>query len=97
LRNSLHRGNPLQNHLPIENPQQLFELSWEDFLPFYQSLQKQDVDEEILLLWLADWSHISEWSDEYFYRLYVAVTIDTADHEMEARLENFMEHFYPNW
>jgi len=87
----------LQNHLPIEDPQQLFDLDWEDFFPFYQSMQKQELDEKILLSWLKDWSHISEWSDEYFYRLYVAVTIDTADQEMEARLENFMEHFYSNW
>lgn len=87
----------MQNHLSIEDPQQLFALDWEDFFPFYQSLLKQELDGKILLSWLKDWSHISEWSDEYFYRLYVAVTIDTADQKMEARREKFMQHFYPRW
>ena len=83
--------------LNISGPQQLLQMSWKDFQPAYQELIEQELNQENLKTWLADWTTLSEWSDEFYNRLYVAVSINTMDSEAEKRFEKYMGDYYPNF
>ncbi|MCD4671053.1 MAG: M3 family oligoendopeptidase [Anaerolineaceae bacterium] len=79
-------------------PLQLDELmtwNWEQFNPFYQELLERPLSAETLEQWMQDWSLISKHASELYNRIYVAVTGNTADKEIEQRLHDFMDHIYP--
>ena len=87
----------MKQSLNISGPQDLLEMSWEDFEPSYQELIDQELTRDNFETWLADWTTLSEWSDEFYNRLYVAVSINTMDAEAEKRFEKYMGEYYPKW
>jgi oligoendopeptidase F len=87
----------MEKQFLISNLQELYLSKWIDFQPYYQKLIDENIHQDNILDWLANWTDISEWSDEYYNRLYVAVSTNTVDRESEDKFQDFMEHFYPNW
>lgn len=87
----------MKQSLNISGPQDLLEMSWEDFEPSYQELIDQELTRDNFETWLADWTTLSEWSDEFYNRLYVAVSLNTVDAEAEKRFEKYMGEYYPKW
>lgn len=87
----------MKHTLNIPSSQDLLKMSWEDFEPSYQELIEQQLTQENFETWLADWTTLSEWSDEFYNRLYVAVSTNTIDKEMEERFEKYMDEYYPKW
>ena len=87
----------MKHTLNIPSSQDLLKMSWEDFEPSYQELIEQQLTRENFKTWLADWTTLSEWSDEFYNRLYVAVSTNTIDKEMEERFEKYMDEYYPKW
>jgi oligoendopeptidase F len=83
--------------LNISGSQELLQMEWKDFQPAYHELIAQELNQDNLKTWLADWTTLSEWSDEFYNRLYVAVSTNTVDAEAEKRFEKYMSDFYPNW
>jgi oligoendopeptidase F len=86
----------MKHELHISGSQALLQMSWEDFQPAYQELLETELTQESLKTWLADWTTLSEWSNEFYNRLYVAVSINTVDKDAEKRFEKYMTAFYPN-
>ena len=87
----------MKHALNISSPQDLLKKSWEDFEPSYQELIAQELTRDNFEAWLADWTTLSEWSDEFYNRLYVAVSTNTIDTEMEKLFEKYMNEYYPKW
>ena len=87
----------MRNKININGIPELLEKTWEDFEPFYRELLQEGLEEQNIKDWLAAWTGMSEWCDEIYNRLYVAVTVNTADKPAEKLFEQFMEDFYPKW
>ena len=71
------------------------EWKWAQFSPLYQELIECSLSPENISAWLADWSRTSEWVDELENRLYVAITVNTADKDAENLFNAFMDTTYP--
>jgi len=69
--------------------------SWAQFEHFYLDLATRSIDSEVPAF-LQDWTALSELVDETASRLYVAVTMNTADQDAEARYNRFLDEIYPN-
>ncbi len=78
-----------------KSPQEVMQWKWEQFAPLYEELAERSIHAENVNEWLADWSRTSEWVDELENRLYVAITVNTADPEAESLFNAFMDHTYP--
>lgn len=87
----------MTNQMTVSDFNELINLNWDDFAPYFQDLQERDLGEGNVEGWLADWTDISEWSDEFYNRLYVNTSVNTADKNAEERLQGFMDNFYPKW
>lgn len=87
----------MKNIINIRGPQDLLEKTWDYFSPFYLKLSQIDLDAQNIKDWLKDWTELKEWCDELYNRLYVAVSVNTADKAAEQLFEKFMEDFYPQW
>ncbi|MDK2980254.1 MAG: oligoendopeptidase [Chloroflexota bacterium] len=83
--------------LNISGAQDLLTRNWVDFEPAYSELLAQELNAQNLEAWLADWTTLSEWGDEFYNRLYVAVSTNTVDEAAEKLFENYMGDFYPKW
>jgi len=81
----------------ISGSEKILNLNWSDLEQHYKELVDRGLNEEGIETWLADWTSVSELSDELYNRLFVATSINTADREAEKRHEDFMENFYPQW
>jgi oligoendopeptidase F len=68
---------------------------WSKIEPYYQELAERPFDAGSLQSWLADWSHLSKLVYEAYGRLYVAITVDTADAEVEHRYTVFVDEIQP--
>jgi oligoendopeptidase F len=77
------------------NPIDMLDWPWEQISPYYDDLLKQPLTEQNVDEWLKTWTTISQTIDEILYRLYIAITINTADKQAEARYNNFFDHIYP--
>ena len=52
---------------------------WSQIEPLFQELTRCQLSETSVGAWLTDWSDLSKLLDEAYWRLYVAVTVDTTD------------------
>lgn len=68
---------------------------WPQVGPYYQELKKWNLDERNLAEWLANWSDLLRYLDEWRWRLYVANTVNTADPHAKERYNFFLEKIYP--
>jgi oligoendopeptidase F len=69
--------------------------SWEQIEPFYQDLLSRPLDNENVERWLLDWTRLADLIGEVYARLSVAVTLDTADAQAEARFNAFLDRVHP--
>lgn len=74
-----------------ENALELAEWPWERIEPFVLELENTALSAKNLEGWLADWSRLWSLFDEAYWRLYVAVTVDTTDQEAERRYNAFLD------
>lgn len=74
--------------LPI-NAMDAQDWPWSNIAPYYQSLQDADLNEATIDHWLKQWTEISDFLGEIDNRLYVAVTLNTADKTAEQRVQRF--------
>lgn len=79
-------------------PAQLDDLmtwKWEQFAPFYEELNQRPLTAETLDKWMKDWSLIAKHASEQYNRIYIDVSCNTADKEIEQRLYDFMDDIFP--
>src|SRR5512137_1560883 len=69
--------------------------TWAQFEPYYQDLSTRTLTAASVEAWLADWSSISKSAQETYSRLYVAMTLNTADPDDEKRYTAFLSEVYP--
>jgi len=70
-------------------------LTWAQIEPFYQELADRPIDASTVSAWLADWTHLSRLVYETYERLYVAITVNTADSDAEQRYNAFLDGIRP--
>ncbi len=70
---------------------ELAEWPWERIQPYVQELENTPLNAGNLESWLADWSRLWSLFDEAYWRLYVAVTVDTTDQDAERRYNEFLD------
>ncbi|HYO89779.1 MAG TPA: M3 family metallopeptidase, partial [Candidatus Limnocylindrales bacterium] len=73
----------------------LMNWSWEDIAPFHTALLGRPLDETNVVEWLNDWDAVTARIWEVYSRLYVAITVNTADSDAKARFERFIEIVLP--
>lgn len=76
--------------------QEFMQLSWSAIQPYYQELAARPLDASSLREWLGDWTALYQLWYETYWRLYVAVTVDTTDEEASQRFDSFLGNVYPN-
>lgn len=75
--------------------QEFMSWKWPQIETYYQELKKWPLEEKSLGEWLASWSDILRYVDEWRWRLYVANSIDTTDQQAKDRYKFFLENIYP--
>lgn len=78
-----------------KNPEVFMNWGWPDFEGLFRSLQARPLSQENVGEWLVDWSAADDIFYELAARLYVAVSINTADHQAEERYKAFFDEIYP--
>lgn len=73
----------------------ILNLSWEQVAPFYQDLLERPIANENVNAWLSDWSQLSSLLFEAYQRLYVGITVNTADQQAKAGYVAFLDEIYP--
>jgi oligoendopeptidase F len=69
--------------------------SWSQIEPYYHELATRTLNGATVTSFLSDWTRLSERVDEVYQRLYIATTLNTADHESERRFHAFLDKIYP--
>lgn len=75
----------------------LLDWSWSQVEPYVSDLTGRHLDEKSVSGWLRDWSQLGNLLDEVYWRLYVAVTVDTTDEAAERRYNYFLDEIQPRW
>ncbi len=75
--------------------QEFMTWNWPQVEPYYQELSKWPLKEKNVDEWLASWSDLLRYIDEWRWRLYVANTVDTTDQQTKERYKFFLEKIYP--
>jgi len=73
----------------------LLQSSWSTFEPLAVELAHRELNDRNLKSWLTDWSDLDRSMVELLYRLYVATTCNTADHEVTQRYQVFLDEVFP--
>jgi oligoendopeptidase F len=76
-------------------PQDFLSWTWTNFEPYANDLIARPVDAESVDAWLQDWSDLGDAVQDFFSRLNVAVTVNTADQEAETRYKTALDEIYP--
>lgn len=74
----------------------LIHLSWTDIEPHLDELKQTTLTAQNVEAWLEQWSDVTRAVMETSQRLYVAVTVNTADEAAEKAYNAFFEELYPN-
>jgi oligoendopeptidase F len=77
-------------------PEALIAWTWPDIEVCFLELESRAIDAENVQAWLTDWSSVSERIDEWYARLTVATSTNTADREAEERMNGFLDGIFPN-
>src|SRR5215213_942809 len=80
--------------LPTDAPS-ILALTWTDYEPHFRELETRELNEESIHVWLNDWSTLAATVDEHYWRLYIATTVNTADKEVEAQFNRYIEEIQP--
>lgn len=87
--------SPMFKTIPT-NPTALIHWTWPEIEPLYKDLEFRPLDATTVDRWLADWSQLGELVEEMHARLTVATSINTADKEAEALLNQFLDSIFPS-
>ncbi|NWJ47777.1 MAG: M3 family oligoendopeptidase [Chloroflexi bacterium] len=68
---------------------------WDDIAPFYEELEKRELNAGNREKWLADWTSLSDVVMGYFARLKVDVSCNTADTGLESELNDWLQNNLP--
>jgi len=85
----------MEKTIVISSIEEVYDWNWEQFEPYYTTLEEAELSEATLPDWLKSWTAVSDVRDELYNRLYVATTVNTADKKSQQRFEGFMEQIYP--
>ena len=77
------------------NAQTILVMTWQDYEPFYNDLETRTLHESTIDAWLDDWSALASCVDEQFTRLEVATTQHTADEDLGAQFDRFLDDVQP--
>jgi oligoendopeptidase F len=69
--------------------------TWDELEPYYQVLENYALDEKNVEVWLKSWTCLVDLVSEWYARLNLATTLDTADSEAEGRYNAFLDQIYP--
>lgn len=75
----------------------LLDWSWSQIEPYISDLTGRHLNEKSITGWLRDWSQLGNLLDEVYWRLYVAITVDTTDQAAERRYNYFLDEIQPQW
>ena len=70
-------------------------MKWPDYEPYYQELERRELNEENIEGWLNDWSQLAATVDEQYWRLYIGTTVDTASKQVEEQYNKYLEEIQP--
>ena len=76
--------------------QDAFDWDWEQWHPYFETLNNTVVTEDNVVRWLQDCDTLKRLVYEVRTRLYVATNVDTTDDDADARLKNFMRKVNPH-
>lgn len=71
------------------------EWTWDDYEPYVEDMLARDLNDETAETWLADCSLLMELLHESSSRLYKAKTQNTADEDIKAAYNSFLENMMP--
>jgi oligoendopeptidase F len=77
-------------------PEEIITWTWPAIEPCYTDLKARALSTNNVDEWLADWSSLGERLEEMNSRLSVAMSINTADKDAEARMNAFLDDIFPN-
>jgi oligoendopeptidase F len=69
--------------------------TWPQIEPYFRDLNARPLDPATVTVFLTDWTRLSERLDEIHQRLFIATTLNTADHEAEQQFNTFLDEVYP--
>ncbi len=75
--------------------EELLQSTWSTFQPVYEELAAREIGPANVDSWLKDWSDVNSCVIELKERLYVAKTRFTADEQIDAQFNDFMDQIYP--
>jgi oligoendopeptidase F len=84
----------MQETLPKDS-NAIVNLDWASFAPHYEHLQAAELRPEMVQAWLEEWSDLERFGTELYSRLYVAVSVNTADALAEERFKAFLDNTFP--
>jgi oligoendopeptidase F len=76
-------------------PQEILDWTWPEIEPYYRELETRPISAGNVSGWLADWSSVAERLEEFYARLSVATSTNTADKEAEASMHAYLDDIYP--
>ncbi len=77
-------------------PEALIVWTWPEIEPHYKDLESRPLTSDRVDEWLTDWTRLGEKLEEMYSRLSVATSINTADKEADARMNQFLDGIFPN-
>lgn len=80
--------------LPTD-PKSILNMSWQDYEPYYHDLESRQLDSATIDAWLDDWSALASCVDEQYTRLEVITSQHTADEELQAQFDRFLDKVQP--
>lgn len=69
--------------------------TWDDAAPFYAALAERPLDDTNVVEWLNDWAALGARIGEIYSRLYVGLTVNTADVDIKTKFERYIETVLP--
>jgi len=77
-----------------KDPQDFMHWNWSQFEPYAIELTKRPITAANLNNWVMDWSDLNRMISEMFARLWVATTLNTADHDAKNRFNTFLDEIF---
>jgi oligoendopeptidase F len=74
---------------------ELLAWTWPEIAPHYADLAAQSLTAASVGPWLSAWSRLAEHVHDLQERLYVATTVNTADHEAQTRYQRYLDETFP--
>lgn len=68
---------------------------WGQIKPYFQELLSWNLTSATVVEWLAGWTRLKEFLNETYWRLYVAITVDTSDQIAQEQYHIFLDETFP--